>query len=136
LAQAELKGRLLFHVEQHSVEAIQFCNKTHHGLMQAERPGLSMTVLFKLTMDKEAGRCNIGGAMSNPLKKPKAVIKFYSIPGIAAKIGRNRGSVRAAIRRLGITPCGSYNDRPAYSGEAADIIAASLRKPNTPTRTK
>ena len=57
---------------------------------------------------------------------------LLSVSEIALQIGRTPAAVAVAIRRLGIRPSltGSHGHFKWYPSDAAEMIAASMRKPN------
>ena len=70
--------------------------------------------------------------MSDPIKKGKGADEsFYSVPGLAGKLGRNKTAIYNALRRLDMKPTVKVDGKPRlYTEEDAEVIGGNLRRPN------
>jgi len=56
---------------------------------------------------------------------------FYTAPGIAKKLGRNKTAIYVGMRRLGIKPTVKVDGKPRlFTEDDVEQFAKSLRRPN------
>jgi hypothetical protein len=71
-------------------------------------------------------------AMSVSQKKESGEGKvFYTVPGLAKKLGRNKTAIYAALRRLGVEPTVKVDGKPRlFTDKDVKQLGKSLRRPN------